>query len=46
MVSSALKDLARVGTANAKDEIKDEMKDALLCFTPPYDKSGCGEQMR
>jgi hypothetical protein len=39
-----------VGTANAKDEIKDEtheeMKDALLCFTPPYDKSGCGEQMR
>jgi hypothetical protein len=45
--------LARLGTANAKHETKDEtkeemqeIKDALLCFTPPYDKSGCGKQMR
>jgi hypothetical protein len=42
--------LARLGTANARDEIQDETKDevddALLCFTPPYGKSGCGEQMR
>jgi hypothetical protein len=34
--------LARVGMANAREEARE----TLVCFTPPYRKSGLVKQMR